>query len=412
MAASSTAQPRRPAPLADPGGGAGKTLFFDCFSGIAGNMTVGALLDLGVPVAAIEAALGALPLSGYRLQVEPRRAAGIAATHFEVAIEGRQPERTFAAIDAMLQAAPLAGEVRDLSRRIFRRLGEAESQVHRIPLEQVHFHEVGAVDSIVDIVGAAAALAHLQADLVVSSPLPLGHGFVTARHGTLPVPAPATVGCLAGVPTYGAGVEAELVTPTGAAIIACVAQRFERWPAIEPERVGYGAGTRELPDRPNLLRAVLGSPAGPAAAGVEPYTLVAANIDDMTGELAGHALEALLAAGAADAWITPITMKKGRPGWTIAALAARPAADDVAAALLRETTSIGVRKLPVTRLERPRRMVDVATRFGTLPVKVSTGAGVPPQIKPELDACARAAASHGVPLRVVIAEALRVFSDD
>jgi uncharacterized protein (DUF111 family) len=213
------------------------------------------------------------------------------------------------------------------------------------------------------------------------------------------------VECLRGVPTYGVDLDAELVTPTGAAILSVVATRFERWPTFTPERAGYGAGQRELPDRPNLLRVVLG--ARPASAEeTASHVIVEANVDDLTGEVAAHAIEALLAAGAVDAWATPITMKKGRPALTLAALAPTAREAAVAAAFLAETTTIGVRRIPVTRTERPRRSVTVTTAFGPISVKVSEGPFGPPQIKPEFEQCAAAARAHGVPVREVIAAAL------
>ncbi len=396
-----------PVPLLAEGAGAGKVLFFDAFSGVAGDMTIAALLDLGVPLLVIEHAVAALPLEGFHLHGGHAHRSGIVATTFDVHVEGPQPERTHGEIDAMLAAAPLERRTRELARRIFRRLGEAEAAVHKMPLADVHFHEVGAVDAIVDIVGAAAAIVHLGAE-VVSSPLPMGRGFVKARHGILPLPPPATVECLRGVPTYGVDLDAELVTPTGAAILATVASRFERWPTFAPERVGFGAGQRELPDRPNLLRAVLGAHTGPAddAGPLASHVIVEANVDDLTGEVAAHAIEALLVAGAVDAWATPITMKKGRPALTLAALAPIALADTVAAVLLLETTTLGVRRTPVTRTERPRRTVVVVTAYGPVAVKVSEGPFGPPQIKPEFDACAAAARLHGVPVREVIAAAL------
>lgn len=394
-------------PLLEQGAGAGKILFFDAFSGIAGDMTIAALLDLGVPLLVIERAVTGLPLEGVFLERGHKHRSGIVATSFDVHVETPQPERTYASIDAMLEAAPLDPDVRTLARRIFRRLGEAEAAVHRMPLEEVHFHEVGAVDAIVDIVGSAAALVYLGAE-VRGAPLPMGRGFVKARHGILPLPAPATVSCLHGVPTYGVDLDAELVTPTGAAILATAATKFERWPTFAPERAGWGAGHRELPDRPNLLRVVLGSRDGAKEETVvgASHVVLEANVDDLTGEVAAHAIEALLAAGALDAWATPITMKKGRPALTISALARAPEADAVSTALLRETTSIGLRKIPVTRTERPRRTVTVETAFGRVRVKVSEGPFGPPQIKPEFDDCAAAARTHGVTLREVIQAAL------
>ena len=395
----------RSEPLTE-GAGAGRILFLDAFSGIAGDMTIAALVDLGVPLLVVERAVATLPLEGFHLHRGHKHESGIVATKIDVHVEGAQPERTYRSIDDMLQASSLAAPVKELARRIFRKLAEAEAMVHRMPIDEVHFHEVGAVDAIVDIVGSAACFVHLGAE-VVASPLPMGRGFVNARHGILPLPAPAVVSCLAGIPTVPVDLDRELVTPTGAAIVATVARRFERWPAFSPSRVGWGAGTQSLPDRPNLLRAVLGSAATmiPALSGT--HVVLESNIDDMTGEMAGYAIEALLSAGALDAWASPVTMKKGRPGLVLSALVTAEGADAVTGVLLRETTTIGVRRVPATRVERPRRMIEVDTPFGRIPVKVSEGPFGPPIVKPEFDVCARAAQEHGVPVREVLAAALR-----
>ena len=387
--------------------GRGQVLFFDAFAGVAGDMTVAALIDLGVPLETVQEAVTALSLPGVSVRAPAVYAGAIGARRFEVVVAGRQPERTFSAIDELIVQSRLGPPVIALARQIFRRLGEAEAEVHRIPLDRVHFHEVGAVDAIVDIVGAAACLEYVGAE-VVASPLPLGHGTVVCRHGVLPLPAPAAVLCLRDVPTYGAGIEAELVTPTGAAIVATVARRFVRWPNLALTRVGWGAGTRSLPDRPNALRLVLGQPPAfepPSAEGGE-RVLLEANLDDATGEVLGHAIALLVEAGALDAWVTPIFMKKGRPAHTLSVLTISERADEHARLLLRETTTIGVRRMVVTRVERPRRLLEVMTRYGTLPVKVSEGPFGPPQIKPEFEACRAAAQQHGIPVREVIAVAL------
>jgi len=389
-----------------PGSGHGKLLFLDAFSGIAGDMTIAALLDLGVPLGVLEEAVRPLGLEGVELHVERVRAGAIGARRFWVEVAAPQPERTHAEIDHLLGSAPLDPEVAGLARRIFRRLAEAEAEVHRVAVESVHFHEVGAVDAIVDVLGAAAGLVYLGAEIIVS-PLPLGHGRVNTRHGWLPLPAPATVLCLRGLPTYEAGIEAELVTPTGAAIAATVATRVARWPSMAPERVGWGAGSQQLPDRPNALRAVLGSPLDVAPPVDEDYVLLESNLDDFTGELAGNALESLLAAGALDAWVVPCTMKKGRPGMVLGALGRREQASSLAALILRETSSLGVRHTRVGRTERPREVRLVETRYGTIPVKVSSGPYGPAGLKPEFDACRELARRHGVPVREVLAEALR-----
>jgi pyridinium-3,5-bisthiocarboxylic acid mononucleotide nickel chelatase len=387
------------------GAGDGAIVFLDAPSGLAGDMIVAALVDLGVPFELISETVSRLPLSGVRLSIERGHAGAIGARRFDVHVEGKQPERSYREIDALLEAAPLPHGAQALARAIFRRLAEAEAEVHRVALDDVHFHEVGAVDAIVDIVGAATAFDHLGGEVVVS-PLPLGRGHVTCRHGVIPLPAPAALLCLRDVPTYDAGIEAELVTPTGAAIVATVAKSFSRWPSISPTRVGWGMGTQTLPDRPNALRAVLGKRWGASGSEVSTHVVLEANIDDMSGELAGHALTRLLAAGALDAWITPILMKKGRPGITIAALCQSARADEIGAVLLRETSTVGYRKSGVTRGERPRRFVAIETPYGSVPVKISEGPWGRPQMKPEFDVCVERAEQHGVTVREVIQAAL------
>jgi uncharacterized protein (TIGR00299 family) protein len=375
-------------------------------------MVVAALIDLGVPSTAIADALAALPVTGFHVHFGSRVRSGIVAAAFEVHIDDAQPPRTYATIRAMLDEARLPDGVKERAQRTFHRLAVAEAKVHRASIEDVHFHEVGAVDAIADVVGSAAALDWLGAELVVS-PLPMGRGFVRAAHGPLPLPPPATVECLAGLGTYDGGLDFEFVTPTGAAIVGAHALRTERWPSMIPERTGWGAGTAELADRPNVLRAVLGSPASLApspAAGTATHSVLEANVDDATGELAASWIEALLAAGAVDAWATPITMKKGRPALTLSALAPLAHAEAVAHAMLRETTSLGVRRHDVTRAERPRRMIEVETPYGRIPVKVAEGPFGPPQMKPEFDACVTAARVHGVPVREVVSAAVAAAS--
>ncbi len=301
------------------GYGRGRLLFLDASSGVAGDMTIAALVNLGVPWSVIEGAVSALPLAGIRLELQSGHAGAIAANRFDVQITGAQEERSYSDIRELIRISTLVPEVQELAVRIFHKLALAEARVHQIPVQHVHFHEVGAVDSIVDIVGAAAAFVHLQAQ-VVATPLPLGHGFVQCRHGVIPLPAPATVECLRDVPTYGAGIEAETVTPTGAAIIATVCEQFTRWPEIVPERTGWGAGTLVFHDRPNVLRAVLGVPTETSHIANEGHAVLEANIDDMTGELTGHVLSLLMQSGALDAWAAPITMKKGRPGIVLSAI--------------------------------------------------------------------------------------------
>jgi uncharacterized protein (TIGR00299 family) protein len=390
------------------GAGAGKVLFLDAPSGLAGDMIIAALVDLGVPANVIESAVATLGLTGFHLHFGTRVRSSIVATAFDVHVDAGQPTRTYGSIRAMIDAAPLADGIKTRAQRTFRRLAEAEAKVHRTPIDDVHFHEVGAVDAIVDVVGSAAALDFLGAELVVS-PLPMGRGFTKSAHGTIPLPPPAVVECLAGFPTYDAGIDFEFVTPTGAAIVGAHASSASRWPSFSPSKVGWGAGTADLKDRPNVLRAILGDAVAstPSASdATATHVVLEANVDDATGELAATWVDSLLAAGALDAWAVPIVMKKGRPALTVAALAHVERADAVAHAMLRETTSLGVRRTPVSRVERPRRMVTVETPYGPIPVKIAEGPFGPPQAKPELDACLAAARSHGVPVREVVRIAL------
>ncbi len=388
------------------GAGLGKVVYFDCFSGVAGDMTVAALVDLGVPFEIVRDAIQSIGIGGVNVEMRPAATGVIGGVRFAVEQHGQHPERSYAEIVQLLADAALDDDTRRRAQSIFRRLAEAEAFVHRSSVDGVTFHEVGAVDAIADVVGAAAALAYLQADLVCA-PLPMGHGTVVCRHGILPLPAPATVACLRGVPTYDAGIEAELVTPTGAAIVASQAVRFERWPSLTPLAIGWGAGTRQLPDRLNALRAVLGTPlALEARDDVATHYVLEANVDDMTGELSGHAISKLLEAGALDAWAVPITMKKGRPGLLLSALANAASLSVLETVLLRETSSIGLRRYGVARTERPRETIEVETEFGKIPVKIARGPYGPPQLKPEFDACALAAQTHSVPVRTVLAAAL------
>lgn len=396
-----------PQPLAR-GAGTGKLLFVDAFSGAAGDMLVAALVDLGVPRAVIARGLQALPLSGYELRFVQRVRSGIAARGLRVEVTFDQPARDYAQIRGMLEAAAgLPEGARRLSLAAFRLLAEAEAEVHGTSIDRVHFHEVGAVDSIVDIVAAAIAFDHLDAK-VVCSPLPMGRGIVQSQHGPLPCPAPATLLCLRGVPTYDAGIDAELVTPTGACLLRSVASEFARWPEMLPALVGLGAGSRELPDRPNLVRLVLGEPslALHAGARTEGYAVIELNVDDMSGELAALALSRAHEAGALDAWSTPIGMKKGRPALMLSALTRRRDVDAVARALLSETTSLGVRLREVGRIERDRRMIDVHTPYGAIAVKVAGGDGLPDNVAPEYEACRAAAEQHNVPVKQVYAAAI------
>lgn len=396
------------APLSH-GSGAGRVLHLDCFSGIAGDMLVAALLDLGVPRDPIDRALGSLELTGYRIELATRVVSGIVATRFVVHLEGSQPDRRYRDVRAILERAALLDGVRTRSLTAFAALARAEARVHRMEIDNVHFHEVGAVDAIVDIVAASAALEWLGAR-VTSSPLPMGRGFVRAAHGVLPVPAPAVVEILAGVPTVNADVDGELVTPTGASLAVANSRGWTRWPSMRPICTGFGAGTKSFPNRPNMLRVVLGDPLeeeGKRDGGT--HAVIESNIDDASGQLAAHITESMLREGALDAWTTPIGMKKGRPGVMISAITHASDRERVGRVLLEQSSALGLRWRSVDRTERPRRVESVETPYGTVPIKVADGDGLAPMAQPEFDVCRELAQQKGVPVRTVHAAALAAW---
>lgn len=384
------------------GAGFGKILFLQLPSGIAGDMTIAALLDLGVPLQVVRGAVDALGLSDVELVVRRGFAGAIGCTHFDVRCLVQTKERSYLDIQALISHSALKPAVKELSLRIFKRLAQAEAEVHNTTIERVHFHEVGAVDSIVDVVGAAAAFNYLGAT-IHASPVPIGSGFVQCRHGVLPLPAPAALSCLIGVPTVDSGLEEELVTPTGAAIVATVAEHFASWTDMRPLRIGWGAGTKGLPDRPNAMRAILGEVATPELA--LRYALLEANLDDMSGELVAHALVRVMESGAVDCWIVPATMKKGRPGLVFCALAPVEIAANVADRILTETSSIGVRQSLVSRYELPRVIRTLETPLGSVRVKISGDeVSDPIKFKVEMDDCIRIAREQKRALPEVVAE--------
>ncbi len=391
----------------------GAELYFDCFSGIAGDMTLGALLDLGVPEAAVRGELDKLPLGGYRLTHERVRRGALVGTKIRVIVDehhhhdhdAHHPHTHYRDIKAMLEQH-LGGDVRTRALAIFERIAVVEARLHGVDVADVAFHEVGAVDSIVDIVGAAAALAWLRPARVTSRRVPLGGGTIETAHGRLPVPAPATLELLAGAEIESGG-DSELTTPTGAGILAASVSGYGMMPSMRVIGVGWGAGDRELADRPKLLRVVAGV-RSQAANTTDEVAVVEANIDDMNPELCEPLLEALFAAGAVDAWFTPIVMKKSRPALTVAALCPPALRDAVAAALLRESTTIGVRFSSHERMVLPRRIVDVDTPWGKVPVKVA-GEGENVNAAPEYDACRALAVAAGVPVKRVYLAALAAF---
>jgi uncharacterized protein (TIGR00299 family) protein len=370
-----------------------KVLYFDCFAGIAGDMTVAALLELGLPIETLREGLALLPLSGYTLESSRVERHSIAGTSFRVTLtEEDQPHRHYSGIAALIEQAPLKPRVKELAQRIFRRLAEAEASVHNVSLERVHFHEVGAVDSIVDIVGTAIGLDYLGVERIYASALPFGRGFVQTAHGRLPVPAPATAWLMQGIPLAGDIGEGERVTPTGAAIIAALAQGFGAPPAMTPERIGYGAGEKDFPELPNLLRLVLGHTA--EAARHEEVLVLETHVDDMNPEIFGFVMERLLEAGALDVAFGPLQMKKNRPATRLTVVADKGDLQKLSGIILAETTAIGLRYYPVQRITLARSSEERQSSLGPVQVKVLEGG----RVTPEFESCREIAIKRGLPL--------------
>ena len=384
----------------------GRLAYLDCFSGVSGDMLLGAIIDCGVSVGDLRGELAKLRLDGYNLSATRVTRSGLAATQAVVEVAGAPAPRTLGDVLGIIDRSSLPHEDREKAARIFQRLAEAEAKVHGETVEAVHLHDVGAVDAIVDVMGTLAGLRLLDVHEVFASPLPAGAGAVDGPHGKLPVPAPATLELLsrANAPLRPAdGASGELVTPTGAAILTIVG-RFER-PAMTLERAGYGAGSREIEGRPNVLRIWLGER---TERGVRQMVLIETNIDDMTGEMLGYARDKLLHAGAADVWFTSIQMKKGRPGVALSVICGEAQEEEIARLLLRETSTLGVRVRPVHRWEAERELLEFESSLGPASVKVKRLAGEPPTIAPEYEACKRLAEATGLPLaevyRIVQAE--------
>ena len=375
--------------------------FFDCYSGISGDMILGALIDAGLPEDELRADLACLPVGGYELQVDRVVRSGLAGTQVRVKLDRPDPvERHLSDIESLIDESTLQPEVGGRARAVFRRLAEVEARVHGIEVDAVHFHEVGAVDAIVDVVGAVAGLARLGVRQAYASDLPLARGTTKSAHGPLPLPAPATLALLAdaSAPTRPAGVEKELVTPTGAAILTTVAEF--RQPSMRIQRVGTGVGSWELP-WPNVLRMWLGEATDTELERGE-VTVIETNLDDCQPEQVSFAVERLFEAGALDVSLSPVYMKKGRPGVLLTVLALPPLADLMARTILRETTSLGVRFRRSERLMAPRRIEMIETPYGPMQVKIKSieGAQV---ICPEYEECARVARERNLPIGQVYA---------
>ncbi|HMA66615.1 MAG TPA: nickel pincer cofactor biosynthesis protein LarC [Desulfosalsimonadaceae bacterium] len=376
--------------------------YFDCFSGISGDMTLGAFFDLGVDPAWLAGIIRDQLGISAEISVSAASRMGISGRAVAVASTDQTP-RHYPDIKAMVEKSRLRQRARALSLEMLDRLAAAEARVHQCKKAEVHFHEVGAVDSIVDLVGTALCIEELKINRVVASKIPLGQGTVACAHGTLPVPAPATLEILEGVPTYGSGIEGERVTPTGAAIIRTLADTFGSAPDMVIEKTGYGAGSRENPGLPNLLRVVLGREADAG----ERVQIVETGIDDMNPELYGWLMERLMAGGALDVWMIPAYMKKNRPGTLLQVLCPLSVLEAIIQCILSETTTIGLRYYNVSRRVLKRQSVTVDTPYGPVAAKQVTLPDGGVRVAPEYEACRQAAQASNVPLQTVYAAACR-----
>ncbi len=388
--------------------------YLDCASGISGDMFLGALIEAGLEPRELLEELKKLPLGFYRFKRTRAMRGGLVGARVEIEVPAGQPHRHLGDIEVMITQAKLAESTELKALAVFRRLAEAEGKLHNRPPDQIHFHEVGAVDAIIDIVGACIGLDRLEIGSLICSPLNVGAGSVEAAHGTLPVPAPATMELLKGVPVYSTGVQGELVTPTGAALVATLATSFGAMPAMTVERIGYGAGSKDYPSHPNIARIFVG-PAGeavPAVAGKpgdEVVSVIEANLDDMTPQLYGYLSEQALAAGALDVTCTPVQMKKNRPGFLISILCAPADSDKLAQMLFQQTTTIGLRIYEARRKVLQRQAVLVDTSYGPVNVKVAWLDGKVVNAAPEYEDCHRIATEKNVPLKEVMLAAQMAY---
>ena len=404
-----------------------KVLYFDCFSGASGDMIVGALIDAGVPLEEIRGALGSLSIDRNAVWTERVERAGIGATKFQVRGEdagdghhhhhhGRggavaadaHAHRTLPQIYALIDGSRLSATGKDRAKALFARLGEVEGTIHGTPPEKVHLHEVGALDSIVDIVSTVHALELVGANRIVASPINVGSGTIRSSHGLYPVPAPATVRLLEGVPIYSGTLRAEMVTPTGALLVTSYATEFGGIPPMRIANIGYGAGARSFDDTPNVLRVLIGE--ADAAAPSHTVVVIEAEIDDMNPQIFGVVMEKLLAAGALDVFYTPIQMKKNRPGTLLSAIAPPPVREALTATIFRETTTIGVRYREMTRECLDRETQTVTTPFGPVRFKVARRNGEILNAAPEFEDCVNLANQHGRPIKDIQAAAIKAFT--
>jgi len=392
-----------------------KIAYLDCLSGISGDMTLGALVDAGVDLAAVQAGIDSLKLPSCKLTATEVKRRGFRATKVTVEHEPQNAHRHLHHITGMIDGSTMTPRQKDLAKRIFTKLGEAEAKVHGTTLRLVHFHEVGAVDSIADICGAAIGWDLLGVERIYCSPVPTGRGFVNIAHGRCSIPAPATAELLQGVPLAESIVEFELTTPTGAAICATLVDGYGPLPSMNIQRIGYGAGDKDFPTQPNVLRLFVGESVGETVgesvdeATSDQVWILETNLDDVSGEIVSFAATKLLETGALDVYTTAIQMKKNRPGVVLTALCRAADVEKMEAILFRETGTLGVRRWPVSRHKMQRRAHAVTTPWGEIDGKLGWIAGQEPSFSPEFEACKKVAERHGVPLKDVYETAQRAY---
>ena len=376
--------------------------YFDCFSGISGDMTLGAFVDLGVPVEWLKEKFDSIPLKGFELTVTQVARSGIEAKRVQVDTQERSGARDYSQIKSLLKASPLSPSVKENSLEIFAKIAQAEAHIHNCPLEKVHFHEIGGIDAIVDIVGTALCVDFLKLEKIVASRIPLGSGFVDCSHGTLPVPVPATIEILKDVPVYGTNIPHELVTPTGAAIIAALAESFGKLPPIIVADTGYGAGQRDLESIPNLLRIITGiAVEHQVESGQDEIVMVETCIDDMNPEVFGFLMDRLFAEGALDVYWVPVFMKKNRPGTMVQVVCGRDRKEAVINRILSETTSTGIRFYDVHRRILKREQLEVDTLYGRVQVKRIVNPDGSERLAPEYEVCKKIALEKNISIRTV-----------
>jgi uncharacterized protein (TIGR00299 family) protein len=385
-----------------------RAAYFNCFSGISGDMVLAVLLDLGWPVKELERELNKLDLSNYRVEAKKVAKQGIISTRIKIRIKEEKKERTLKDILSILDKSKLEEEIKERSQAIFIRLASVEAKIHGKSMQEVHFHELGGLDTIIDVVGAVAGMKYLGIEKVYSSPLPLGKGFVECSHGTLPVPAPATLELLKGVPVYGSNIEAELVTPTGAAIITTLAENFGQMPPMKIDNIGYGAGQRDLPI-PNLLRVWLGILKD--AYQQDVVSLIQTNIDDMNPEFYEHIADRLFSEGALDVFLTPIQMKRTRPATMLSVITDEEKTEKMLELIFDETTTLGVRISEIKRRKLNREKRKILTKYGKIEVKIGKLDGLVKNVSPSYEECRKIATRLNIPLKKVYQEVKQTAFD-